>query len=63
MMSKKSPYQYGIPYLYSDACTCMIILRIWFITYIHWYNLIIQFVWFNFAVVCVNSIIFVKYHA
>ena len=30
---KKSPYEYGVPYRYGDACTRMVILSIWVLIY------------------------------
>ena len=41
---KKSPYTYGVPYRYVDACTRMVILRIWVLTYI-WSIFLINSSW------------------
>ena len=35
MVSKESPYEYGVPYWYSDARSCMVILRVWVLIYIY----------------------------
>ena len=33
----KSPFEYGVPYWYGDACTHMVILRVWILTHIYIY--------------------------
>ena len=34
MVLEKSPYEYGVPYMYSGAHMHMVIFRIWVLTYI-----------------------------
>ena len=34
MVMGKTPYEYGVPYRYGDAHTCMVIFCVWLLTYI-----------------------------
>ena len=36
-MPEKPSYEYGVPYRYGDACTHMVILRVWVLTYLYIY--------------------------